>query len=276
MKSLNVALCFSGQLRAWEKALPTIQKFMNGFDKKPDVFAHIWDFNSTSNAVFKQTGKREDVEVPQEELHRLLEAYKPIKVVIEDKRKSKLIGERLHQKIKAIRDLDVDEDIDGTPYWLGPQYYGIHQAALLKDEHENEGDFYYDAVIRMRFDTFLDDDFIANFFGTYNYKFLEPFTVYNTHVFSTRQHPFVGIGDIFFYADSLTYSIVSDYINNLPHVFDAMDCRDVSPEEYFGFYIRSCYLKFQSMNYLNPSVARPDEYFNILKEHNFEPYSCDV
>ena len=51
MEQLKIALCFSGQPRAWKLALPSIQSFIAEFDTPPDIFMHVWDFNSTSNHV---------------------------------------------------------------------------------------------------------------------------------------------------------------------------------------------------------------------------------
>lgn len=277
MKNLRVALCFSGQLREWKKAEPTIKKFIQGFNIPPDIFMHAWDFNSTSHAVKLVTGiqKEEITPIQKIELEELKTSYNPKKLQVESFEKCRLIEERLHCKIKSILDLKIDQELQQSPYWLGGQYYGVNRAGLLKTNYEIENLFYYDLVIRMRYDTFLTNKFIEFFFRNDTYR-PDSLTLYTTHYKVDGTFPFMRVGDIFFFSDSLTYNIISDYVNHLPYVFDAVGLKHLSPEHYFGFYIRSSYINIVHESLLDPKVARSDKYFNTLLNNNIRPYDCDV
>ena len=171
--------------------------------------------------------------------------------------------------------VDRIQEVGGCPFWLAPQYYSLKRANDLKCEYEVENKFFYDVVIRMRYDLFLHDWTIKDFFELNSSISFEPFNFYGTHIRSIDEYPYCIIGDVFFWADSHTYSTISEYVNYLPHVFAKNFPRDLSPEKLFGYFIRSSYFNFHSFK-LDPKVARSKEYFELLQQNGHEPYLCDI
>lgn len=277
MRDLKVALCFSGQPRAWQVALPSIKQFIAEFDETPDIFCHLWNFNSTSNHVVGATkGEVEQDEiVRQTEVNDLIQHYQPKKLIIEDRNKSDAIKRRALNKMNDLVGLDKVLNMGGCPFWLAPQYYSMKRASELKSEYEVENKFFYDVVIRMRYDLFLHDWTINDFFKLNNNISIDPFDFYGTHIRAINEFPFSIIGDVFFWADSHTYSTVAEYVNFLPHVFAKNFPKDLSPEKLFAYFIRSSFLNFHSFE-LDPKVARSQEYFDLLKQNGHEPYLCDI
>ena len=272
-KQYRVALCFSGQLREWKSAYPSIKKFIEMFDVRPDIFCHTWDFNSTSHAIMFNTGENEKYDLKEGELDDFLKTYSPTKYLIEDRNKSDLIAVRAYEYIKLVHKLQEGEDIPHSPYWLAPQYYGISQASILKQEYEIENNFTYDVVFRLRYDNFFTDGFFKMFLRE-NIPYVKPFTIYTTHTNPTDTYPYVVIGDVFFMADSMSYNIIADYVNHLPHVFQCIPNKQARPEDLFAFYIKSNFFKIRPMEG-DVKVKRPQNYFTKLGNVGVEPYACD-
>lgn len=275
-KKFKIAFCFSGQLREWKAAYPSIKRFINLFDDEPDIFCHVWDFNSTSHAIMFNTGENEKYDLEKGELDEFLQTYKPKKYLIEGREKSELISVRAYETIKLVHKLNQGEDIMDSPYWLAPQYYGISRVSMLKQEYELENNFTYDVVFRIRYDSFFSDEFFTMFL-TDNGKitYLKPFTIYATHVKISDRYPFNLIGDVFFMSDSLSFNILADYVNHLPQVFKCMPHKKPTPEELFAFYIKSNFFKIRALEG-DVKVKRPQEYFEKLESVGVKYYGCDV
>jgi len=282
MKRPRVALCFSGQLRAWRKALPTIKEFMTLFPHEPDVFMHVWNFNSTSHAFVNDPAQDIVIDlVDDKEIQDCIEELSPKKYVIEDHKTCELMMNRTWLAIENMQELYSIKESARNVYWLAPQYYGVSKASLLREEFEDENEFYYDCVIRMRYDTYFNEQALTLFPYHFRADSMEPFSVYGTHMRYLDEFPGLLVGDILFCADSMTYSLVSQYVDHLPHVYEALNGKHspscfLTPEHYFGFFLRSMFLKIEFLKFLNPKIARPAEYFERLTENGRVPYGCDI
>jgi hypothetical protein len=274
MSNLKVAICFSGQPRAWKIALPSIKKFISEFDTPPDIFMHAWNFNTTSNHVVT-TSKGEIYEhtlIEEEETAELFESYNPISFVLEDREMSESMSTRVLRQIVNHRKKDVESF--GTPDWLAPQYYGIKKAGELKSAYEIENGFIYDIVIRMRYDSF----FTLNDILLFHYELKKPkqFSIHSTHTNLIENLPFVTVGDILFYSDSITYDIISQYVDYLPYVYDQRhNPKNSPPHLLFSLYLQTMFLTIHSIQ-SDSKVARSDSYFNNLKSYEKNPYGCDI
>lgn len=275
MDSLKVALCFSGQPRAWKIALKSIQEFISEFTFKPDIFMHVWNFNSTSNHVVGVSKGKiwEHTLIDKQELDHLAQCYNPTDILIEDRKKSQNIADRTLRRIVDNKKENVD--VKYTPCYLAPQYYGIKKAAELKRNYELKHNFTYDLVIRMRYDTvFLEN---SAFLFNYELEKPKPSTVYSTHTFPQDEIPFMKVGDIFFYSDSHTYDIVAQYVDYLPYVFESTRkfLHGSEPHLLLSTYLQSMFLNICSLT-INHKIARQEYYFDKLKEFNVKPYDCDI
>lgn len=281
MRRPRVALCFSGQLRAWRKALPTIKEFISLFPHEPDIFMHVWNFNSTSHALVGDPVHGVSIDlVDDREIQDSIEELSPKKYVVENYDTCELVRNRTYFTIAGLQDLDPLRPKKNV-YWLAPQYYGIKKSSLLREEFEDENEFYYDCVIRMRYDTYFTKEALGYFSTHFSANSMEPFTLYGTHMQYLDGFPGVSIGDIFFCANSLTYTLASQYVDHLPHVYEALNGKFspsifLTPEHYFSFFLRSLFLNLEHLRFLDPKVARPAEYFEQLTKNGIAPYGCDV
>lgn len=283
MRRPRVAFCFSGQLRAWRKALPTIKEFISLFPHEPDVFMHVWNFNSTSNGLITSTAPDSITEfVNDKEIQDSIEELSPKKYVVENYDACELVKKRAYLAMQSLQGLEpFSKESSNTIHWLAPQYYGIKKSSLLREEFEDENEFYYDCVIRMRYDTYFTKETLTNFSLHFSANSMEPFTLYGTHMQYLNGFPGVSIGDIFFCANSLTYTLASQYVDHLPHVYEALNGKFspnviLAPEHYFSFFLRSLFLNLEHLKFLDPKVARPAEYFEQLTKNGIAPYGCDV
>lgn len=122
---MKIALCISGQPRFYNKGYEYLKK--NLLDHyEVDIFFHTWK-NETTDFID------------------LLELYKPVKYTISDP----LFN-------------DIDEKYTRIPSEKFPAYfsvsglYSVYHANLLKIEFENDKNFKYDWVVRIRFDYALN------------------------------------------------------------------------------------------------------------------------
>jgi hypothetical protein len=282
VKRPRIALCFSGQLRAWRKALPTIKEFISLFPHDPDIFMHVWNFNSTSHGIEKDPAQDIVIDlVDDKEIQDCIEELSPKKYVIEDYKTCELITGKTWLAIKNMQERYNTKEPTKSVYWLAPQYYGVSKASLLREEFEDENEFYYDCVIRMRYDTYFTKEALTYFSSHFSANSMEPFTLYGTHMKYLDGFPGVSVGDIFFCADSMTYSLASQYVDHLPHVDEALNGRSspnisLTPEHYFSFFLRSLFLNLEHLEFLDPKIARSAEYFKRLTENGRVPYGCDI
>jgi|SRR6056300_521163 len=275
MSNLKIAICLSGQPRAWKTALPFIKGFISEFSTPPDVFMHAWNFNTTSNHVVA-TSKGEIYKhtiIEQEEIAELLESYNPIRFILEGREISESISARVLRQIVNFRKKDVESF--GTPEWLAPQYYGIKKAGELKSAYEIENGFVYDIVIRMRYDSFFTINDIVEFH--YTLKKPKPFNIYSTHTSLIENLPFVTVGDILFYSDSNTYDIISQYVDYLPYVYEmsGSNTKNFTPHLLLSLYLQSMFLTINSIH-IDSKIVRSDSYFSNLKSYEKNPYGCDI
>lgn len=280
MTNLRTAFCFSGQLRTWEYCYPSWIKFASKFKTPPDIFCHIWDFNSNTARITHITGESNVRIVSNEEIGRFLNIMKPKKYIIESIDKSNNVDLTMHLKIQELANRDVTDSI----YWLASQFYSNMYSAFLKHEYELENGFEYDLCFRMRYDMALTDFDIHILFDKpikYNNEFLplrtpQPNTIYSIHSSKLSDWPWVAIGDVFYFGDSITFDKFSLFYYRLPDIFvKSFRCKKVKPENYLFFYLKSIMGNHIPIA-CDPKVVRDQSYEDVVKSVNQELYNCDL
>jgi hypothetical protein len=287
IQHLKAAFCFSGQLRTWKDCYPTWLKLFQYFDTPPDIFCHIWDFNTPP---FSMPDEGSVQYVSQEEIEQYINILRPKSFLVEDHPRAESVKLQTHLAIKDKYKCNVPH----SPFWLASQYYGIDQAATLKEDYEMSNDIRYDVVFRMRNDLYFDDNAINYFYsglklGIYNpigyiddekqlkdFTGVEPFKFYASHSGISEEFPFMHVGDTFFFCNSSTYDLVSRYWTNLPYIFAVcLGGRYTTPERMLYFYLKTLFLDIEPL-LLDFKVKRSPEYFAVKKKLGQEPYNCDI
>lgn len=147
----KIALCYSGRPRNYVECLNNHQHFFGLGNENVDVFAHLWFDEDLIGTPF-----RPDVPYqgcwPDESLKYWVEEnWKPKKVIYE-KQKDNLFKKMYsdvwnisHEKLNPIPRLHPKD------HQLS-MFYGIKKSIELKQEYENEHNFKYDYVFRLRTD----------------------------------------------------------------------------------------------------------------------------
>lgn len=287
LKPLKAAFCFSGQLRTWRECYPTWQRLFEYFDTPPDIFCHVWDFNTPPHSL-SQNQKVE--QVSYDEINEYIGLLKPKSYLVEDYTQAENINLQVHLTIKDLYKCYSQK----SPYWLASQYYGMDRAATLKEEYEVENSIRYDVVFRMRNDLFFDETTLGHIYNglklsehsypnipesqnkIFTFNSLEPFTVYASHSKSTDKWPFMLVGDTFFFSNSTTYDLVCKYWNNIAYLFtECFVNRDISPEGMFFYYLKTLFLEIKPL-LIDLKVKRTPEYFEVKALQGVEPYKCDI
>lgn len=280
MKQLKAAFCFSGQLRTWKDCYPTWKKLMDQFDTPPDIFCHIWDFNSNTGRIDSLTKETHIEKVSPEEIQSYLDTLKPAKYIIEGQDKSYEVNLFTHMKIQSLLQ---NKDIQNSIFWAGSQFYGIMYSSFLKREFEMENNFEYDVCFRLRNDLFFSDADIEILFNRsikLNNMFIpitiiNDNTIYSVHSSTSYDWPYVNIGDIFFFGNSQTYDNFSLFYYRLPDIFvKSFKCKLLKPESYLFFYLKSL-LYHHIPLVCDPKIMRDKNYKETLIKYNEPLYNCD-
>jgi hypothetical protein len=136
---MKVAVCLSGHVRSFHQTISTLLACIDDVDA--DFFVHTWDnFGNTANwaSPIDYT-----TPVPPDYVHQFIN---PTKIVIEK---------------QSEVDLSYDGPITYKPWPLHDQIkvdrvlgmlYKVWACDQLRQQHENENSFTYDAVVRLRMD----------------------------------------------------------------------------------------------------------------------------
>jgi hypothetical protein len=228
----RIAICFSGQLRTWKNCVET---WKNIIPDSADIFCHFWDYNTSPNWI--NDGKNPQF-IDSKEISEFLDIMKPKKYLIENYR--------------PVQPIDPKQII--TYHGYLSQFYGILRAARLKKQYEIENDIQYDVVVRSRYDNFYVSTPKDSF------TFVRPNTFHGFHFGWDADERIGRIGDMFWFADSETYDIISDFYLNIctinPKLIKYQD--NQPPEMVFFHYIKKCNLNIQ-INYWDIKVFRKSE-----------------
>jgi hypothetical protein len=247
----KIALCFSGQPRTWRKCISTWHNILIQNDRldNVDVFCHVWDFNTKSNAIQHPKKNNNEVEmVNKEDIHDLLKILKPKKFLVESQRNFSPF--RPNQPIT-------------TSSFLS-QFYGIMKAARLKKEYEIENNLMYDVVVRVRYDSYFNTQ-VSN-----DFVLIKENTMHGFHFgwdFKTNRG---RIGDIFWFADSQTYDIIADYYLNIHTINSDLvksNRSDFVPENVFFHYIKKNNVNI-NLNHWNIQLFRRSAQEAYRKDKN--------
>lgn len=138
---MRVALCLSGQARFFERCYYESMKPNILDDLDPDVFIHTWDTSKMVDQHFVNgNGFAMGDTIPANLMESVINLYKPKKYIIEPQKdfEQNKWSSRLMPSIKSDH--------------MYSMFYSINQSNKLKKQHEDENNFLYDWVIRIRFD----------------------------------------------------------------------------------------------------------------------------
>lgn len=271
MKDLRVAFCFSGQLRTWEKCYPSWKKIASMFNTPPDIFCHIWGFNTNTARVYGLTHDKGIKFLDSSEINSFLSKVSPQKYHIETIEKNDNINNQIKSKITEFSSgKEVVNDIS----WMGGQFYGNMYSSFLKQEYEIENGFEYDLCFRLRYDLYFSDNDINLLFNTSIIE--DPNALYTVHTNKLNEWPYLSIGDIFYFARSQMFDKFSLFYYRIPEIYyKSFNMKTATPETYLYFYLKSILGK-NSATCLDPKIVRDTDYEKIIKEHNENLYNCDL
>jgi len=244
---MKVAICMSGQLRTWEKCSANIFKLVNHLGHEVDFFCHAWDFDSIPRPIIVSTGKEDIVLHSKETVAKMLDTYKPVRYCIEDQEKNeKVLEETVNKGLQV-------QNKKPPASWASPQFYGIMASSNLKKEYELEHNFKYDACIRLRYDQYIPESEIDSIIEVVNK--VESGTIYTIHNREHNGYPKVVYGDVFWIADSTTYSKVAMFYKAIPIINADLFQDGTPPENVLTHYINFLDIK-NFRTYINPIVCR--------------------
>lgn len=267
---MRIAVCLAGQPRCWDKADRWWDICFSHYTDNIDVFYHFWNYKTVpKSADFDDTSK---IIVSDEEFELINRSYRPKKYIIDKseldvpKLMQDLTDQMKHSLPKPFCDIETQSVAHGISY----QYYSWMKVAQLKRQYEIENNFEYDVCIHGRSDLAWKD-INSPFMQSKLSRLTRPennnlYTVHNTH-----DHPYPGIGDVFFYADSLTFDIASNFFRGLRYILDSMFYEKLPPEKAFLYYAKMVNLNIFALDHdIIPLTVRELEYVQKYGLQHYE------
>ena len=226
-KMTKIALCYSGRPRSYHECLKNHQQFFGLGNQNVDVFAHLWFDDDLMGSPFRSDAPHQGC-WPDETLKSWVEEnWKPKKIAYE-KQKDDLFKQMYsdvwnisHEKLNPIPALhQKDHQLS--------MFYGIEKVIEMKQDYENEHNFKYDYVFRMRTDLVM----VANLGDIENYdnqklhvSSYDPTVLINQYLPSTWVQD-LGIDeryivDIFAFGGSDCMDKYAKVYDNIPHMIQS-------------------------------------------------------
>lgn len=228
---MRIAVCFSGQVRCALENLPSMRSFFGSWFDRIDFFIHTWDINIihpikiSNKEHFHQLGYTnidwtrmgQSRYMPVQNLDRVIEAYKPRSVLVENYRSvSEYWVRHWYERYQAQLGLDAERPLD---YWQ-PLYYTFRRSIELKQAYEREHNFQYDMVLKMRMDSvFCQEDPSTLGYSRFSCPKasldleIEHFNK-DRSAFYVNQHDLRRVDDIIWYSNSRVMDTISGFIED--------------------------------------------------------------
>ena len=272
----RIAICFSGQLRTWEQSRETWEQFFVKIKEKTgitvDVFFHAWNFNSSPLSVL--CGGTNDIAIPLVEQELLVKYLRPKNYKFEGIDISRDAATEVNNQNKKYNEVYGKVNFENAEVpcweWAASPAYSLMYACNLKKEYENKNNFKYDVCFRMRFDLFFNDEFLRVFFlnkeeaGTYGRDLNTPEynSCYSAHTINVE--PNTRLGDVFFYANSITFDLICDFYRWLHIIGTTSFPKHIQIEQVFYYYA-----KMHNINVIalcsDVKICRDQNYLDDLK-----------
>ncbi|WP_367106730.1 hypothetical protein [uncultured Psychrobacter sp.] len=239
---MKVALCIAGQMRGYLEAYPSVKKnIIDVFD--PDIFIHTWDeVGSSSNlhrrvlpfpmanylprklihdkpyflSLFTHFSAELDSQsvVNEAELRKL---YNPKACVVEKsptlEESDNFFGFTVPSQMKKRQPKSI---------WSRNLFYKIHKCNELKKYFEQQNNFKYDLVIRLRPDLAIGEIISPK---------IDKNTLYFRYYSIDTSYQ---IADQYFYADSVTMDKVCDIYNHIEDIWKKYNSKEVHHKYYWA------------------------------------------
>ena len=144
---MKIAICFSGQIRTGVFASSSILNFIGDLLQHVDFFVHTWDTNTTKCMVAncKQQHQHSDVN----DIDQFMEIYKPKVLQVENE-------EQVFKKFLDSCNGIIKETRPGFGWTY--RFYSWKKSIEYKTQYEEQNNFKYDYVIKLRPDCIISPD----------------------------------------------------------------------------------------------------------------------
>jgi hypothetical protein len=157
-KNPRLAILLCGYVRNYKNVIAHQRKLLDY--PFVDVFIHTWDdhgFKNHGSLINKEWIKPNNPKIDLDNIH---DTYHPVKVKVENNQQV-LPTLSLRGKVSPIFVFHGQAKDDCSRY-INSQLYSIYEAYKLMEEYENENNFKYDGIIKLRFDFLLGHVDIVN------------------------------------------------------------------------------------------------------------------
>lgn len=228
---MRVALCISGQPRNTTRGIPNILKNLN-FEF--DVFQHGWWDSNSSNSLFTKSNAAKLNDVVSEPVHNnwISKMYENFNM------KKLLLETQVPFSVPDI--LEKRKAYFANAFNICSSLYGIYKCNELKKEYENQNNFKYNFVIRIRLDFgFLEPIDIKNY---------DPNIIYVPSDFGLKRY---GFNDQFAIGSSSNMDVYSDAYNHIVDILNSGFDDPMGHEQLIQRHLEINNIKFKLKDFKN-------------------------
>jgi hypothetical protein len=267
---MRIAVCLTGQPRMWHRGQRWWDQLFGDYGGTKDVFYHFWNYKTIPKSVDLYANDKEYVNSTEfDEINKL---YYPKKYCID---KSEFnVPEHLQDLVNQIKSKLPnpynEQDIFPVVKEVSYQYYSWIKVAELKKQYERENNFEYDICIHGR-----SDIAFKKLLNNRQISKLSKLPLPDTNTLYTAnnvvEYPYTKIGDVFWYSNSLTFDIMSDFFRGSKFLVDQMFFEKLSPERALFFYTKMLNITIHQLNgEIIPLVIRDEKYINTYGLQDYE------
>lgn len=191
---MRIAICFSGMIRTGPLAAPNILRFIDTLLPNVDFFLHTWDISQDKSwNLYSQA------------MHDKQLQNRPVPPI---KSSYPLLASMVHNYGKEFKKIKIDHYNDTSIFSKSPipLWYSWHESIKLKQQYEQENNFTYDVVVKLRPDIIFDE-----------HKLTDAIDNFDKDYFMCINGNTTVLNDVYFIANSSTMDIASECWKKMIH-----------------------------------------------------------
>ena len=191
---MRIAICFSGMIRTGPQAAPNILRFIDTLLPNVDFFLHTWDISQ--DKIWN---------LHSQAMHDKQLQNRPVPPI---KSSYPLLASMVHNYGKEFKKIKIDHYHDTSIFSKSPipLWYSWHESIKLKQQYEQENNFTYDVVVKLRPDIIFDD-----------HKLKDAIDNFDKDYFMCINGNTTVLNDVYFVANSSIMDIASECWKKMIH-----------------------------------------------------------
>ena len=240
----RIAVCISGHMRTFES---TYRSFIDNVilpsNEKCDVFIHTWETMGSMGSKLGSDEKMSNIKT-ETQLSKINEIINPKKIIIDSYEIYNTLLSRMNKLAKLTTD-DKNYLHNKDLIAYSSMLYGMDRVKKIFEDYENEFNFKYDIVIRLRTDLYFTNKLI-----------IKNWNLNSINIPNIGKYYAQGMNDQFAVGNSQNMKI---YLNLFDKILDYINNREclIKPEVFLKHHLTKNSINISDQQ-INFNIIRPD------------------